>query len=138
MARGDPPASSADALRRMQMQRQRDTEPEILVRRLLHGLGHRFRVTNRDLPGSPDIANRAKKWAVFVNGCYWHAHEGCARHTIPKRNREFWLEKFEANRARDRRAVAQLEELGYKVVTVWECETEALGCLEGRLRCELG
>jgi DNA mismatch endonuclease (patch repair protein) len=116
----------------MRRQRQKDTQPEILVRRALHRLGHRFRVQNRDLPGSPDAANRKRRWAVFVHGCYWHAHEGCPRHTIPKRNRAFWLEKFRANRARDERAAAELREQGYRVFTIWECEvggeheTEAL------------
>lgn len=94
------------------------------MRRALHRLGHRFRLDNRDLPGSPDIANRKRRWAVFVHGCYWHAHEGCPRHTIPKRNREFWQEKFRTNRERDERAVAQLEARGYEVVTIWECQLE--------------
>lgn len=114
----------------MRRQRQKDTKPEILVRRALHRLGRRFRVDNRDLPGSPDIANRKRRWAVFVHGCYWHAHEGCPRHTIPRRNREFWEEKFRANRARDERAVAALERNGYRVVTIWECESADLEKLD--------
>ena len=118
----------------MSRQRQKDTKPEILVRRLLHRLGHRFRVGNRDLPGSPDAANRSRRWAVFVHGCYWHAHEGCPRHTIPKRNREFWMEKFRANRERDQRVAGELEADGYTVLTVWECETQDLDAVEERLR----
>ncbi len=121
----------------MSRQRQKDTEPEILVRRLLHRLGHRFRTVNRDLPGSPDVANRSKRWALFVHGCYWHAHQGCPRHTVPKRNRAFWVEKFRANRERDERVAATLEECGYTVVTVWECETLDLETLEQRLGREL-
>src|SRR5688500_11011359 len=113
VARGTPPSSDAAAFLRMSRQRQKDTHAEIVVRRLLHRLGHRFRTNNRDLPGSPDVANRARRWAVFVHGCYWHAHEGCPHHTLPRRNREFWLEKFAANRARDARVTRELLALGY-------------------------
>jgi DNA mismatch endonuclease (patch repair protein) len=102
--------------------RQKDTAPEQLVRSILSALGVRYRVRNRDLPGSPDVANRARRWAVFVHGCFWHAHAGCPRATIPKRNREFWTAKFAANRARDARAIAALLEAKYRVAVVWECE----------------
>jgi DNA mismatch endonuclease (patch repair protein) len=104
--------------------RQHGTAAELAVRRLLHSLGRRFRVHNRDLPGSPDIANRSRKWVVFVHGCFWHRHIGCKRATTPSRNRDFWLQKFEANAARDVRVQAALREHGYRVVVVWECETE--------------
>ena len=132
-----PAASDRDTLRRMSRQRQKDTRPEILTRRILHRLGHRFRTGNRDLPGSPDIANRRRRWAVFVHGCYWHRHEGCSRATTPKRNRGFWLEKFEANQARDLRVADELRDQGFTVLTVWECQTSDLDALEERLRCEL-
>ncbi len=86
-------------------------------------MGLRFRVRNRDLPGSPDIANRSKKWAVFVHGCFWHRHVGCSRATTPKRNAEFWAEKFERNRERDRSVVREMRKMGFTVAIVWECET---------------
>jgi DNA mismatch endonuclease, patch repair protein len=121
----------------MRRQRQRDTSPELLTRRLIHSLGHRFRIHNRDLPGSPDLANRARRWAVFVHGCYWHQHPGCPRATVPKRNREFWTQKFQDNRQRDLRKEQQLRDLGFSVLTVWECETEDLDALRGRLEREL-
>jgi DNA mismatch endonuclease (patch repair protein) len=105
--------------------RQRDTAPELVVRRVLHKLGVRFRTSNRDLPGSPDIANRSRRWAVFVHGCYWHRHAGCRRATTPTRNRDFWVAKFEANVARDARSVAALIRIGYRVALVWECETKS-------------
>lgn len=108
--------------KRLSRIRQRDTGPELVVRQLLHALGHRFRVRNRDIPGSPDIANRRRRWAVFVHGCFWHAHPGCPKATIPKRNRDFWEFKLSANSARDRRAIAQLRDAGWRVETVWECE----------------
>lgn len=104
--------------------RQRDTAPELAVRAILCALGLRYRVRNRDLPGSPDIANRTAHWAVFVHGCYWHAHRGCSRATVPKRNREFWVAKFEANVKRDAVAVAALRRRGFRVAVVWECEIE--------------
>ncbi len=96
--------------------------PERLVRSFLSSAGLRFRTKNRDLPGSPDVANRSKKWAVFVHGCYWHHHAGCRRATVPTRNRAFWLSKFRDNRRRDRRVVSQLEAAGFTVAVVWECE----------------
>lgn len=104
--------------------RQKDTSAEQLVRSLLRRLGHSFRKANRDLPGSPDAANRSRGWAVFVHGCFWHRHARCSRTTTPKRNREFWEAKFEENRRRDARALAALRRLGYRVVVVWECEAE--------------
>ena len=101
---------------------QRDTSIELVVRRYLHRQGLRFRLSNRDLPGSPDIANRTHRWAVFVHGCFWHHHQGCKRATIPKRNRGFWVEKFRVNRIRDQRAVRELEDRGFNCVVLWECE----------------
>lgn len=132
-----PPASSADAAARMKRQRLHGTKPELRVRRLLHQLGFRYRTKNRDLPGSPDLANRKRRWAVFVHGCYWHHHEGCPRATIPKANSEFWMEKFRRNRERDRTKEAALEALGYHVVVVWECELREEAPLVSRLRAEL-
>lgn len=134
---GRPKPSDPSVSKRLAKQKQKNTEPELVVRRLLHQLGHRFRLSNRDLPGSPDIANRSKKWAVFVHGCYWHAHEGCPRATVPKSNRQWWLEKFAANRERDRRKETQLRDLGFRVVVVWECELAYEAALVARLRDEL-
>ncbi len=102
--------------------RQHGTEPELVVRRCLAALGLRYRLSNRDLPGSPDMANRTKRWAVFVHGCYWHRHPGCERTTKPKRNADFWLAKFAANVA-GTRVQHTLEASGYRVLTVWECAT---------------
>ncbi|MBL8115360.1 MAG: DNA mismatch endonuclease Vsr [Acidobacteria bacterium] len=102
--------------------RQKDTSAERLVRKILSSLGLSFRVRNRDLPGSPDVANRSRAWAVFVHGCFWHRHAACPRSSTPKRNRAFWEEKFRQNVARDRRAQAALRKAGYRVVIVWECE----------------
>ena len=129
-----PAASSPEALARMTRQRNRDTQPELRVRAALTALGFGYRLRNRDLPGTPDVANRKRKWVVFVHGCYWHHHEGCRRGTVPTRNRSWWLEKFEANQRRDQVKVDALRRAGFRVVVVWECETAD----EGRLRELLG
>jgi DNA mismatch endonuclease, patch repair protein len=117
------PATTAKTSARMARVRRAGTAPEMLVRRYLSGLGIRYRTKNRDLPGSPDLANRSKKWAVFVHGCFWHHHEGCKAATIPKTNKGFWRAKFAVNASRDARARALLEKKGFQVKTVWECQT---------------
>lgn len=106
--------------------RQKGTRPELVVRRSLSALGRRYRLNNRDLEGSPDIANRAQHWVVFVHGCFWHRH-GCKASSTPGRNREFWEAKFARNVERDRRASAALRERGYTVVVIWECQTKRGG-----------
>jgi DNA mismatch endonuclease, patch repair protein len=108
---------------RMALVRQKGTRPELVVRGALTALGHRFRLDNRSLDGSPDIANQSRRWVVFVHGCFWHRH-GCKATTTPTRNREFWEAKFLRNVERDRRAIEALRERGYTVVVVWECETK--------------
>jgi DNA mismatch endonuclease (patch repair protein) len=102
--------------------RQRGTAPELLLRALLRRHAVRFTVNRRGLPGSPDIVAPGLRRALFVHGCFWHRHRGCAACTTPKRNAEFWTEKFRVNRARDRRKIRELEALGYAVMTVWECQ----------------
>lgn len=116
----------------------KDTKPEMAVRRLLHGLGYRYRLHRRDLPGRPDMSFPSRRKVVFVNGCFWHRHSGCSRATIPVTNREFWLAKFERNRIRDSRNNAQLINEGWDVMTVWECELKDLSDLADRLVSFLG
>jgi DNA mismatch endonuclease, patch repair protein len=120
--------------RRMGGIRQQGTAPELLVRIIASSLGLAYRVRNRDLPGSPDLANRKRRWAIFVHGCFWHAHHGCELATVPKRNRGFWRAKFVANVERDRRAVNRLRGLGYSVITIWGCELTS----PNRIRTRLG
>lgn len=117
--------------------RQADTVAERTVRRVLHQIGARYRTGVRDLPGSPDIANRKRRWAVFVHGCFWHRHAGCPRTTTPKRNTSFWVAKFDANRSRDRRALRALRKMGYAVCIVWECEVQEPVKLARRLLRQL-
>lgn len=116
--------------------RQRGTEPELAVRAILGGLGHRFRTNGKGLPGSPDIYSTNGRRAIFVHGCFWHRHPGCKAATTPSRNRKFWQAKFAANTARDRRNVRRLRRLGYGVLTVWECQLKSPAKLT-RLRARL-
>lgn len=114
------------------------TAPEIIVRQTLHALGLRFRLQRRDLPGSPDIVLPRFRTAIFVHGCFWHRHPYCRYATTPKTRQEYWLPKFMANVERDARKEAQLRELGWRVLIVWECETRDRGELMTRLRHEFG
>lgn len=102
--------------------RSRDTKPEMVLRRGLHGRGFRFRLHERKLPGSPDLVLPRWKAAIFVHGCFWHRHPGCRYATTPATRPEFWQAKFDANVARDLRTVAALEDEGWRVEIVWECE----------------
>jgi DNA mismatch endonuclease (patch repair protein) len=121
-----PQAQSPETVsRRMAAVPSRDTGPERVVRALVHSLGRRFRVRNRDLPGSPDIANRSARWAIFVHGCFWHHHVGCPRASRPKSNRHYWREKFQRNRRRDASALRSLSSQGFNVLVLWQCELES-------------
>jgi len=104
--------------------RQSGTAQEQSVGRILREAGFAYRRNVRALPGSPDFANRKRKWALFVNGCFWHGHRNCRLATMPKTNRAFWQEKFAANRRRDARAIRELRRRGYKVVVVWGCRID--------------
>ena len=116
--------------------RGRDTKPEMLVRRFLFGKGYRYRVNDKRLPGSPDIVLRKYRTVIFVNGCFWHAHEGCRYYVVPKTNTEFWEKKFARNRERDQQDYEQLHRQGWNVVVLWECQLKpaqrefTLGCLD--------
>jgi DNA mismatch endonuclease (patch repair protein) len=111
----------------------RDTKPERVVRSILHRMGYRFRLHRADLPGKPDIVLPRHKTVIFVHGCFWHRHEGCRFAYTPKTRPDFWLNKFEANVARDRVVKAKLEGLGWQVITVWACELRTPDELSRRL-----
>jgi DNA mismatch endonuclease, patch repair protein len=115
----------------------KDTAPEMLVRRLLHHLGYRYRLHRRDLPGSPDIVLPSRRKVVFVNGCFWHAH-GCKIGQPPKSRLEFWIPKLKRNRQKDSRDRRALRKLGWSVLTIWQCQTKSQKRLEGRLVDFLG
>lgn len=110
--------------------RGRDTRPELIVRSMLHRLGYRFTVggpKNRSLPGRPDLVLPKYGCVVFVHGCFWHGHEHCRYFRLPKSRTEWWTAKIEGNRARDARNERALRELGWHVVTVWECALRTVG-----------
>ena len=119
---------------RMRAVRRRDTSAELRVRRLLYGLGVRYRVCQRNLPGTPDISNRAKRWCVFVHGCFWHGHDSCVFARLPKTNVSWWTAKIDANKARDRRKAATLRARGFLVIVVWECQSRDELLLRRKLR----
>ena len=102
--------------------RSKDTKPEILVRSYLFSKGLRFRKNDKRYPGSPDIVLPKYKTMVFVHGCFWHLHDGCRYARIPKSNVEYWEKKLYRNKERDEHNQKELEEMGWNVITVWECE----------------
>ena len=109
----------------MALVRGKDTKPELLVRRLAHSLGRRFRLHRADLPGKPDLVFPGRRKVIFVHGCFWHRHDDptCWRSRLPKTRKEFWGPKLEKNTARDAIAQSRLRALGWETLVVWECET---------------
>jgi len=118
--------------------KSKGTRPEMVVRRLLFSLGYRYRLHDRSLPGSPDIVFKRKKKAIFVHGCFWHRHDGCALARLPKSRLDFWIPKLEGNRERDARKLLQLKSLGWDAFVIWECELKDLNLLEKKLNGFLG
>lgn len=100
----------------------KDTKPEIMVRRYLWGHGFRYRLNHPRLPGKPDIVMRKYRTCIFVNGCFWHGHEGCKYYTVPKTNTEFWVNKVHRNKERDVKVQQELALMGWHSITIWECE----------------
>lgn len=113
--------------------RGKDTKPELVVRRVAHALGYRFRLHRRDLAGAPDLVFPRLRKTVFVHGCFWHRHPQCRFAYHPKSNRAFWRKKFSANVTRDRNALKMLPELGWDVLVIWECQTDDVSALTRRL-----
>lgn len=123
----------------MALVRSRDTKPEMRVRKALHAAGLRYRLHDRRLPGSPDLVFPSRRVALFVHGCFWHRHEGCAAARLPKSRLEFWGPKLAGNVLRDQRQREALEADGWTVLVMWECETRdpnALRALAKRIRVE--
>lgn len=119
---------------RMQAVRRFDTVPEMVVRRLLHQMGYRFRIHRKDLPGSPDIVLPRYRKIVLVHGCFWHGHEGCKRARLPTNNADTWWAKIKGNQARDQRNLTALRKLGWDVLVIWECELKEITQVAERLR----
>lgn len=107
---------------RMALIRSRDTKPEKAVRSLIHGMGYRYRLHAKDLPGCPDLVFRPKRKAIFIHGCFWHLHRNCPKCRPPKSRQDYWKPKLENNAARDRRVRRELRREGWRSLVVWECE----------------
>jgi DNA mismatch endonuclease, patch repair protein len=129
------PSERSQHMRRI---RKVDTRAEIIVRRLIHSMGFRFRLHRRDLPGTPDIVMAKTKKVVLVHGCFWHQHAGCRLARLPKTRLDYWLPKLARNAERDRQAEAALGEQGWSVLVVWECEVANLPLLARKLSLFLG
>ena len=102
--------------------RSKATKPEMLVRRWLWAHGYRYRLNVKSVPGKPDIVMRKYRTAIFVNGCFWHGHEGCKQFVLPKTNTEFWQNKIEANQSRDQKNYDILINAGWQVIVLWQCK----------------
>lgn len=122
----------AERSRIMAAVKSKDTTPEMVVRRLVHAMGHRYRLHVRGLPGTPDLVFPSTRRIVNVSGCFWHMH-GCGRCRIPATHRDYWLSKLRRNRARDKRTLRQLRKAGWRVLVVWECQTLNLPALKAKL-----
>lgn len=120
----------------MRRVRSKDTRPEWVVRRALHGMGYRYRLHPKDVPGRPDIVFKGRRKVIFVHGCFWHQHPdpNCTLARRPKSRHDFWSAKFEANTKRDAAVAAELSRRGWQALVVWECQLKDRGALEERLR----
>lgn len=116
--------------------RSKGMKPEMVVRRLIHSMGYRYRLHRQDLPGKPDLVFSGRRKLIFVHGCFWHQHEDPACKIVrrPKSNRDYWLPKLQRNAIRDKENLSQLSELGWNVLLVWECQLECLDALTCKLR----
>lgn len=129
----------ADVLTREQRRRcmaaigGKDTKPELLVRRLAHAMGYRYRLHRKDLPGKPDLVFPSRRMVIFVHGCFWHQHQGCSFATRPATRADFWAEKLDGNRARDKRVCRELTRLGWRSLVIWECQAGDPDWLHDRL-----
>jgi DNA mismatch endonuclease (patch repair protein) len=119
---------------RMRLVRSKDTMPELLVRRLVHSMGYRYRLHSNKLPGRPDLVFASQKRVIFVHGCFWHQHEGCRNSRIPKSRVTYWKPKFARNKQRDRDNKKLLESRGWRTLEVWECETRSNKELATRIK----
>jgi DNA mismatch endonuclease, patch repair protein len=114
--------------------RSENTKPEVVVRKVIHSLGYRFRVNQRSLPGKPDIVLARHRKVIFVHGCFWHGHSHCPRGTLPTTNVMFWRSKIQGNKIRDTKVRRMLSTEGWKVLVVWQCQTHDLDVLNKRLK----
>ena len=122
----------------MRAVKSKDTSPEMIVRKLIYSLGYRYRLHYKDLPGKPDLVFLSRRKVVFVHGCFWHKHMCKRGNRIPRENRDYWVNKIQSNVARDERNINSLEENGWEVMVVWECEIKEIEKIKARLIKFLG
>jgi DNA mismatch endonuclease, patch repair protein len=118
----------------MRLIRSENTKPELALRALVHGLGYRFRLHRKDLPGKPDLVFASRRQVVFLHGCFWHLHSDCPEGRIPNSRTEYWRPKLKRNRARDAENVSALEQQGWSALIVWECDLKNTKRLIQKLR----
>jgi DNA mismatch endonuclease, patch repair protein len=119
--------------RQMSLVKNKDTSPELRVRRAVHALGARYRLHDTRLPGRPDLVFPRRRLALFVHGCFWHRHPNCSLARLPKSRLDFWLPKLEGNRKRDLHQLEEIVEFGWRAEVIWECETLSPKLLDERL-----
>jgi len=112
--------------------RGKNTTPELVVRKIVHSLGYRYRLHAKNIPGKPDLVFIGRKKAIFVHGCFWHGHD-CNKGKPPNSNEEYWFPKLEANKIRDRKNIIDLEKMGWKVLIVWQCNLKNIDSLRDQL-----
>ncbi len=113
--------------------RGENTRPEMLVRKLTHGMGFRYKLHDKSLPGKPDLVFPKRRKVIFVHGCFWHMHSNCVNAKLPKSRPEFWTQKLERNRQRDFENIQKLTELGWSILVIWECEMRDINLLQRRI-----
>jgi DNA mismatch endonuclease, patch repair protein len=118
--------------------KSKDTKPELVVRKLIHGLGYRYRLHRKELPGHPDLVFARRRKVIFVHGCFWHGHDCKRGNRAPKENAEYWRQKIDRNKERDLKHKSALREAGWDILIIWECELKDVTALEGRIQHFLG
>jgi len=121
---------------RMSRVKSRDTKPEMAVRRLVHAMGYRYRLSSKHLPGKPDLVFGPRRKVIFVHGCFWHRHPDpdCKLARLPKSRKDFWIPKLERNRERDLETLDRLKQLGWQSLVIWECEVRDADHIRGRIK----
>lgn len=114
--------------------RSKNSRPELVIRKMIYGMGYRYRLHAGELPGRPDIVFRSRRKAIFVHGCFWHRHKECALARLPKSRLEFWIPKLEKNRQRDGQVGTLLKKMHWRILTIWECEIDNPAKVENRIR----
>ncbi|MGB5217510.1 MAG: DNA mismatch endonuclease Vsr [Smithella sp.] len=132
MARYDP-LTKTERSERMSRIRSADTKPEMAVRRIVYGMGYRYRLHLGDLPGKPDLVFRGRKMVIFVHGCFWHQH-GCRQYRQPRSNRSFWQPKLARNKMRDAEVRRELRRIGWREMVIWECQIKKQPNLQSRIK----